>query len=262
MTRFHNISKQKIIILMLVLINMAVGRIFHESLNLVCFSELFIVAGVGYLFWNAALPYIKKVVQKSGNNPKDLLIHSGLAISSSLLSVLASQGIILFAMAYIYNCTSPSFSFINASLTNNIALNFLCYAFLAYTLAEDYKRAKEKQRFEEVPETIPTEFNQKISLSSRNQKKLVAVTDICFIEASNNCIIIHTTVGKYVKYQSLKSFLEEHNHPNLKRVHRSYVVNTDFISSIEKNRSGDGVLNLTTDQTVKFSRNYKEELAC
>ncbi len=258
-------AKQRIVIAVIVLINLLIGRIFHESLNLVCISELFIVAGTSLLFWNFSLPYIRLATSKlqAFDNNKTLLVHSVLGISTSVLNVLISQAVILIAMIYIYNCTSsPSFSFLNASLTNNIAINLCCYAFLAVICVSDVKQL-EQDRSEPNTDTSreePKSTSEKIILSSNNQKELVAVNDIIFIEASNNCIVINTKRGKFVKYQSLKSFIEEINSPSLKRVHRSHAVNLDYISAIEKNKNGDGILFLNNGAEVRFSRNYKNAL--
>jgi DNA-binding LytR/AlgR family response regulator len=54
--------------------------------------------------------------------------------------------------------------------------------------------------------------------------------------------------------------LKENSHPKLRRTHRSFAVNLDHISSIKKNRSGDGIIYLSENKSIKFSRNYKKEL--
>lgn len=259
-------SKQRTVILFVILVNFGIGRVFHESLDLVCISELFIIAGTSFLFWTVSLPYLKlaTVRLQSFTQHKNLLLHSGLGLSASLLNVLFSQVVIIGVTLYLYQCTTtPSFSFINASLTNNIGINLFGYAFLAHFLIHELKES-DPSRAEHptvkgnggksAVKTIPN----KIVLSSNSQKAVVDFGDIRFIEASNNCIVLHTQKGKFAHYQSLRSFLLEYPYPRLRRVHRSYAVNLDFISSIEKNKNGDGLLHLTTEQVIKFSRNYKE----
>ncbi len=157
-------------------------------------------------------------------------------------------------MIYVYKCTSPSFSFLNASLTNNVAVNLLCYFSLIFYFLHKGKRDNSQL------DTSNDLNKQLISLSSGGLKKLVPVSSIKFIETANNCIVINTSSGKYVKYQSLKSFLDEIQHVSFKRVHKSYAVNLNHIDSVKKNKNGDGIITLLDDNRIKLSRNYRFDL--
>ena len=95
-----------------------------------------------------------------------------------------------------------------------------------------------------------------IKIQTNGKSVYLELSRIKFIETSNNCIIIHTSNKKYVKYQSLKRFMEEQAHPSLKRVHRSYVINVNFIDSVQKNKNGDGSIVLQGGEVIKLSRNY------
>jgi len=249
-------KKQLTLISGFVLLNLAIGRLFHESLNLVCFSELIVIAVSSFIFWSVIAKQLKK--RQTTNNPlsskSHFIKHGSLSILTSLVNVLISQGIILLLMIYVYQCTSPSFSFLNASLTNNIAINLMCYFALVYSLFESHK------------EQIDTNFNKdtnkneilnQLILSSGNKQHIVQLNDINFVEASNNCIVINSTKGQFVKYQSLKSFLEDHGELHFKRIHRSYAVNPNHIDYVKKNKNGDGIITLKNKETIKLSRNYK-----
>lgn len=242
------------------IVNLCIGRLFQESLQIICFSELITVAISSFVFWNLALPHIKRLViyWSTFKNAKHIFVHSGMAVFASVLNILLSQSLILFLMLYVYQCTSPSFSFINASLTNNIALNLLCYFSLVfYCIQRNLKKGNSEESDVQKSFSMNNNF---VSLTSGNVKKIIPIENIKFIEASNNCIIFNTNEGKFVKYQSLKTFLNEYEGTGFKRVHRSYAVNIRYINSIQKNKNGDGIITLTDNNTIKLSRTYRLSL--
>lgn len=226
---------------------------FQESLGVACFSELSILAITSFLFWNASAKQIKKwgnkwTVTSSGRN---ILIQSGLGLSASALNIIVGQVLVVFLMTTVYQCTSPSFDILNASLTNNIAVNLLCYFLLLFCFV-DIK----KEEAIAISQNGNTESNFRLSVSKNSSQFLLSPQEIIYVETSNNCIVLHTEKGKFVKYQSLKSLSEVLCPKTFKRVHRSYLVNSDLIAHIQKNHNGDGILHLTTGDAIKFSRTY------
>ncbi|WP_181899485.1 LytR/AlgR family response regulator transcription factor [Flagellimonas nanhaiensis] len=158
-------------------------------------------------------------------------------------------------MTQVYQCTSPSFSMLNASLTNNIGVNLLCYfTLLFYFIHIDKKDPEAEEEME------GTERPHRVSVSKRGLQFLLEPQQIVYVETSNNCVVLHTEKGKFVKYQSLKSFSNELCSKSFRRVHRSYLVNAAFVEHIQKNHSGDGRLYLSTGDQIRFSRTYQEEV--
>ena len=130
------------LITIFVLLNMGIGRMFQESLGASCFSELSILAITSFFFWNSSAQQIKKwgskwLLTSSGRN---LLIQGGLGLSASALNIVVGQLLVVLLMTQVYQCTSPSFSLLNASLTNNIAVNLLCYFALLFYFLNSEKR--------------------------------------------------------------------------------------------------------------------------
>lgn len=232
---------------------MGIGRMFQESLGVACFSELSILAITSFLFWNASAKQIKKwgdkwTVTSSGRN---ILIQSGLGLSASALNIIVGQVLVVFLMTAVYQCTSPSFDMLNASLTNNIAVNLLCYFLLLFCFV-DIK----KEEAITISQNRNAENNFRLSVSKNGSQFFLSPQEIIYVETSNNCIILHTEKGKFVKYQSLKSLSEALCPKTFKRIHRSYLVNSDLIEHIQKNHSGDGIVHLKTGDDIKFSRTY------
>lgn len=237
---------------------MGIGRMFQESLGIACFSELSILAITSFFFWNVSAQQIKKwgakwTITSSGNN---ILIQSGLGLSASALNIIIGQVLVIFLMTTVYQCTSPSFNMLNASLTNNIAVNLLCYFLLVLCLVDS-----KKEEALNTDQNKNIDHNNRISVSKKGSRFLISPQEIIYVETSNNCIVLHTEKGKFVKYQSLKSFSKMLCPKTFKRVHRSYLVNSDLIEHIQKNHNGDGMLHLKNGDGVKFSRTYHWSIA-
>ena len=247
------------IITMFVLLNMGIGRLFQESLNVACFTELSIIALTGFLFWTATAKWIKKGAFKWNmlKSRRNFMMQSGLGLSTVTLHILISQAMVIFLMTVLFSCTSASFDLLNLSLTNNVAVNLLCYFSLLFYFLYSKKELETNQ---DSLVSLSASGDRKISVSKSGYKFLLSPEELVYIETANNCIVLHTESGKYVKYQSLKSLQDELPRHLFKRIHRSYLVNTDYIQGVQKNKSGDGLLKLLTGEKIRFSRTYQKEL--
>lgn len=249
-------AKRISLISIFVLLNMSIGRMFQESLGMSCFSELSILAITSFFFWNVSAKQIKVWADKWAvdTKGKNIFIQGGIGLSASAINILIGQVLVVFLMTTIYNCTSPSFNMLNASLTNNVAVNLLCYFSLLFYSVEVKKDDKTHEDIEKIQE------KKRVSVSKKGSQFLLEPQEIVYVETSNNCIVLHTQKGRFVKYQSLRSFSQSVCPNTFKRIHRSYLVNSEFIDHIQKNTSGDGMLRLKTGDDLKFSRTYLPEL--
>ena len=84
-------------------------------------------------------------------------------------------------------------------------------------------------------EEIKSYQNKYIFVKSNKQLKKIYLKDILFIESMENYVTVFTTSSKEVVYSSLKLFLESLQNNCFLQVHRSYVVNTEHIHSIDDN---------------------------
>lgn len=255
----HLLSKKAQVICAFILLNLSIGLLFHRSLAIVCISELFIIAVFGLVFWNIVSIVMKSACCSAKFQLKglNLLLHGGLGISTAIISIFLSHLVVVYSMILIYNCTySPGFSLINTSLANNIVLNLLCYfglAFLYFRKSEIRPNEKPENR---VVSDDKLNNHKNLFVDRNGARKLLPVEKINYIETSNNCIVIYTDEGRFVRYQSLKKFLDELQYQPLQRIHKSYAVNTSKITSMRNNKNGDGSLTLNNGDIIKFSRNY------
>ncbi|NAY91517.1 hypothetical protein GTQ34_06275 [Muricauda sp. JGD-17] len=229
---------------------------FQVSAAAKCFSELSILAMTSFIFWSISAPRIKVWAFKWSlvDHPKGIAIQGGLGLSASILNIVMGHLFVIFFMAAIYQCPSPSFDLLHAGLTNNIAVNILCYIILAFHFL---KKNGKSPLFPIVDNK--TSEHVRISVSKKGAIFLLEPEEIVYIETANNCVVLHTKKGKFVKYQSLKSLTKQLCPKTFKRVHRFYLANTNCVERITKNRNGDGFIDLCNGNRIRFSRTYLKE---
>ncbi len=83
---------------------------------------------------------------------------------------------------------------------------------------------------------------------------------IHYIEASGNYINIFSDGKKYTLRESLQEWLQKAGKDNLLRIHRSFVINTNFIKELSSNSDGQYSVILDSGDTVKIGKQYKAEL--
>jgi DNA-binding LytR/AlgR family response regulator len=123
-----------------------------------------------------------------------------------------------------------------------------------------YKFKKEKEKMAGV-ET--TKFNQSSSVSRefiyvKSNSKLVKVqnTNIFFVEALKDYVIIHTKDEKYTIHSTMKDIERKLPSDMFMRVHRSYILNLKRIKSIESFI----VILEETDKKVPIGGSFKDDL--
>jgi DNA-binding LytR/AlgR family response regulator len=78
--------------------------------------------------------------------------------------------------------------------------------------------------------------------------------DILFLEGLRDYVAIHTTKGKILSLQSLRTFEERLPFNNFLRIHKSYIIAIKQINFLEKNRV------VILDQYLPVGDTYKEGL--
>lgn len=79
------------------------------------------------------------------------------------------------------------------------------------------------------------------------------LSEVLFAEADNNYVNIHTQTQKFVLRLSLSDLLERLQFPRLIRIHRSFAVNLDEISSFDEQLIRIG------QQEIPIGRNYRQD---
>lgn len=248
--------KQVYVIVVFGLLNFALGYMFQLSRNVVCFLELGVLLSSGILFWISLSKPIRKatsgILNRSWSNQKKVLAIGGTGVMAVGLNLVFAQLVIFVFMMSIMNIHTPASDSLIASLTNNLAGNLLCFLALAGMRVHEVTRSKNIEPVKEIKDSV--------MISNGKSIAKIAYHDITKVESYQNSITVFASGRKYVKYQSLKSFLAENPDSGLARVHRSHAVNSSLISRIETNHNGDGYVHLTSGEQVRLSRTFKNNL--
>ena len=79
------------------------------------------------------------------------------------------------------------------------------------------------------------------------------LAEVLFAEADNNYVSIHTANQKFALRLSLSDLLERLRFPRLIRIHRSYAINLDEISSFD-----DQLIKIGQHE-IPIGRNYRQD---
>lgn len=113
---------------------------------------------------------------------------------------------------------------------------------------------------------IISKYKEKEHITSITVKKkdtiiFVKLEDICCFEATDKCVVVHTTSGTEIIEQSLTQ-LEKKLPNNFLRVHRGYLLNTNYVKNFQKYFNNRYIITLLDTQktTITSGRTYKDTI--
>ncbi len=116
------------------------------------------------------------------------------------------------------------------------------------TTAEVTEQKKQSEPTTKAEITI----DDHISVREGQKIKIISIEEIEYLQADGDYVAIHTNDGKWLKEQTMK-YYEEHLPQNrFVRIHRSYIVNINFLSRIERYGQLQCVI-LRNGTTIKIS---------
>ena len=137
-------------------------------------------------------------------------------------------------------------------------LNALDYLVKPVSFDRFFKAALKAKEYYETREKNVAEGAHNASgyffIKADNKLIKLIYDDILFAEALQNYVVIHTKERKYITYLTFKSVEEYLPAEKFLKTHKSYIVATDKIDSIEGNNIRIGT------HDVPISRNLKEEV--
>ncbi|MCW8863739.1 MAG: LytTR family DNA-binding domain-containing protein [Colwellia sp.] len=99
---------------------------------------------------------------------------------------------------------------------------------------------------------------RKIVIKDRDDITLLKQTDIEWVDAAGDYVCLHAQGVTHIKRCTLKNLLEDLDPEMFKRVHRSTIVNLNYIQKVIPHTKGEFFLKLGEYDQVKVSRNYRE----
>ncbi|GAB6007757.1 LytR/AlgR family response regulator transcription factor [Dysgonomonas reticulitermitis] len=143
-----------------------------------------------------------------------------------------------------------------------IAMLIYCLIILIYpeSIHENGNKPEEDGRKEEAANVLPEKNEEKaiepierIVVKNGQKIDVIMIPEIICITAEGDYVMIHTGKGKFLKEQTMKSLEVVLPSDKFVRVHRSSIVNVEFIAQIELYNKQNQLLKLKNGIQVKIS---------
>lgn len=139
------------------------------------------------------------------------------------------------------------------------ALDYLLKPFSKDRFDKAIKKLLEKEKKEPISDKLqdlPGEFSTtgRIVVKDAGTIKIIPVQKVIFIEAADDYVKIHTADGKFLKKKTLSFFENALKSFHFVRVHRSYLINTNFITRIEPYEKEGHLALLSGGNNIPVSR--------
>lgn len=129
-------------------------------------------------------------------------------------------------------------------------------------------RAQQQQQIAQLKELIDylqanattTTEAPKLALKHGSKVSLVAPADIRYIEASGYYIEVFTQEKRILLRESMQQILEQLDPKIFLRIHRSTIINMQYLAEIQHVGSGDVEVRMKDGKRFRVSKSYREEL--
>ncbi len=114
-------------------------------------------------------------------------------------------------------------------------------------------------------ELIELQLSQSVStkyliIKDKGRLNKVPLEQIKYFETFDNYLKVHSESKVFLIRKTLKSLVDELKNYGFIRIHRSYAINTKYFQTIEKLKTGDAKITLTSGEQLKMSRSFKDNL--
>ncbi len=101
---------------------------------------------------------------------------------------------------------------------------------------------------------------ERILVRDRNRIHILPVVDISFIEAQDDYVALYTKERSYLKKETLSGLEKRLDSRQFVRIHRSYLINIDYLSKIEPYAKDRKIAVLKDGKTLPVSRSGYQRL--
>jgi len=102
--------------------------------------------------------------------------------------------------------------------------------------------------------------NERLVIRSNGHVYLLQADDIYWIEAEGDYVSVHTPNKSHLVRETMKKMEQRLNEQGFQRVHRSSIVNLNYVRELISLDNGDYQIILRDNTSVKLSRNYRDIL--
>jgi len=218
-------------------------------------SGLFI-CGISVLLW-----YVTRFTRLSGSNPIQGIFNH-IALLSLTLFVWLGTEYLLFYLVF----PEAIFQALTIILPFKIVIGMLVFLMMIqfYGKKPSVQPAESSEDETELASETAAPFQEsasksskikpveKISVKSGSNINIIQVADLLYLQAEGDYVILYTYTARFIKEETMKH-LEEQLPPSFIRIHRSCIVNTNYISRIELYEKQHYKITLKTGQQLKAS---------
>lgn len=132
-------------------------------------------------------------------------------------------------------------------------LGFGIFAYILIRIINITHSLQELENTEIIPEDKPNESIDRISVKTGSKVEVIQTKDIMFLQSNGDYVSIYSKDKVYLKEQTMKYFEENLNSKQFVRIHRTYIVNIDFIDSISSYKKSQFIITLKNNYELKAS---------
>ena len=103
--------------------------------------------------------------------------------------------------------------------------------------------------------------SERILVRDGESQQLIKLSDILYIAADGNYVRLHTAAERFLLRQTLTAMMARLDRAQFRRIHRSHIVNLDYVSKILPWFGGDSLVMMANGCRLTLSRTYREALA-
>jgi two-component system, LytTR family, response regulator len=149
------------------------------------------------------------------------------------------------------------------------ALDYLLKPFDEERFQDALKRAFDKtsnhQQLTQINDLLlaikgKQKYLQRILLKTNNKMIVIKINDVNWIEAEEKYVNLHAGKQTYLYRETISSLEQQLDPEMFIRVHRSYIINIDFLKEITPWSHGDYIIILKDNTELNLGRNYKDKL--
>lgn len=109
-------------------------------------------------------------------------------------------------------------------------------------------------------ENSSRQFQEQFAVKNNGKIYFIKATDIQWVEATGNYVCFHTLKGRHLIRSTINSIAVKLNPLKFVRIHRSFIINIDYISHIETVSHGNYVFKMSKGDKITASRTYNSEV--
>jgi Response regulator of the LytR/AlgR family len=109
-------------------------------------------------------------------------------------------------------------------------------------------------KLDRLSEIVPEGHLERVVVKNKNKISVIPVNSICYIESLDDYVFIYTESERHIKQTTMKYFEENLSSKSFVRIHRSYIVNVEFIDEIQQYEKDSYIVILKNKVNLKVSK--------